>query len=196
MTNVIGSFGTTTVILDKQVTTLVSEKPSVTVINDTRVGPQGPPGPPGPQGDSSSLSWREPVLVADFVTKVLPTRTPGNSILIDNVSVGNNGRVLFADVSDPNVYIYNINTGTFSEDIKNSNPGDVVYVIQGSLAEKLISYTGTVWKVLTDSGTILQRLNGGGASTRYLIDQEIDGGVASTTEFLGLPADCGNASLG
>ena len=101
---------------------------------------------------SSSISWREPAKVIDSSATSLPTGTAGNSVTVDGQSIGDGERVLFAALTaatGPNVYIYDLASGTFSEDANNETAGDTVYVEAGTGAGKVYNYNGTDW-VLTN----------------------------------------------
>jgi hypothetical protein len=101
---------------------------------------------------SSSISWREPAKVIDSSATSLPTGTAGSSVTVDGQSIGDGERVLFAALTaatGPNVYIYDLASGTFSEDANNETAGDTVYVEAGTGAGKVYNYNGTDW-VLTN----------------------------------------------
>ena len=98
---------------------------------------------------ASGLSWREPVVVNEKVLTTLPVGSAGNAITVDGVSIVDNDRVLFSNLTTaPDVYIYDQTTGTFSIDPFNTaTSGDAVLVNQGTYAAQQWVYNGTAWVV-------------------------------------------------
>lgn len=101
----------------------------------------------------ASISWREPVRVRENVATVLPTGTPGNPITVDGVSITNNQRVLFSNITgNKNIFIYDQAAGTFTEDANAETSGDATYVQAGTDAGSTYVYNGTNW-VLTNQSS-------------------------------------------
>lgn len=101
---------------------------------------------------STSISWREPVVVADTSSTTLPTGTAGNTTTVDSVTISDGDRVLFANLtSNDNIYIYDQTAGTFSEDANSATDGDMVYVQDGTDAGKTYNYNGTDWVLANQS---------------------------------------------
>jgi hypothetical protein len=108
------------------------------------------------QAVNVQLTWRPPVEVADTTDTTLPTGSASTPIVVDGISISNNQRVLFASLTtNPNVYIYDETTGTFTQDTA-VVPGDTVYVINTG-QQYTYSETSTSW-VLSNL-TTLDELN-------------------------------------
>lgn len=94
---------------------------------------------------SGAISWREPVVVIDTTSTVLPTGVSSN--VIDGVTLVDGARVLFAGLTpdSPNVYIYDLALETFVEDINSLSQGDTTYVDDGTSAGTRWTWNGAAW---------------------------------------------------
>lgn len=100
---------------------------------------------------TNQLSFREPAHVAGMETS-LPTGTAGSTVDIDGVTIEDGHRVLFKMLdSNPNVYTYDLATGTFVEDNNAATAGDMVYIVGGSSGGQTFSYNGTGWVLSNQS---------------------------------------------
>jgi hypothetical protein len=96
----------------------------------------------------ATISWREPVVVRNNVATSLPSATATQPITIDGVSIANGQRVLFSAIvgaGGKNIYIYDQNSGTFTEDSNAESNGDAVYVVSGTSAGKTFVFNGADW---------------------------------------------------
>jgi len=103
----------------------------------------------------ATISWREPVEVADLVSTSIPAATVN---VVDGVTITSGMRVLFPAATtstDQNVWVASGSTGawTWTEDTNAESAGDTVYVSQGTSSGKRFTYNGTTW-VQTDGTTV------------------------------------------
>lgn len=95
-------------------------------------------------------SYREPAKVRQNVSTVLPTATPATNDTQDGISILDGDRVLFSNLTiNPNVYIYDFTSGTYTEDTNEATAGDTLMIEQGTDAGRSYTFNGTIW-VLTD----------------------------------------------
>lgn len=95
-------------------------------------------------------SYREPALVRQNVSTVLPTATPSTNDTQDGVTITDGDRVLFSNLTvDPNVYLYQFSTGTYLQDTNEATDGDTLLIEDGTDAGKSYTFNGTAW-VLTN----------------------------------------------
>jgi hypothetical protein len=94
---------------------------------------------------AGAVSWREPVVVIDTTTTVLPSGAP--SLVVDGVTLANGARVLFAGLTPqtPNVYVYDLALETFTQDTNTLSQGDTVYVDNGTAGGTRWTWNGTAW---------------------------------------------------
>jgi len=93
---------------------------------------------------SGTISWREPALVIDTTSTTLPTGAASN--VIDGVTLADGDRVLFSNLSGvPNVYIYDLDTETFTEDANSLSQGDTIYIDAGTNGGTRWTWNGTAW---------------------------------------------------
>lgn len=95
-------------------------------------------------------SFREPALVRQNVSTTLPTATPATNDTQDGVTITDEDRVLFSNLTvDPNVYIYDFTSGTYTQDTNEATDGDTLMIEQGTDAGRQYTFNGTAW-VLTN----------------------------------------------
>ena len=156
----------------------------------------------------TSLSWREPVAVKDSTSTTLPTGTAGSPIVIQGQTIGDQGRVLFSNISGgggKNIYVYNQALGSFVEDTNQESNGDATYVEFGNDAGKTFVFNGTDW-VLTDQASsdeigFIQAFVGkntsGNVSPDYTSNNFVVDGTDLVTAVSALDAELGaNVALG
>lgn len=103
-------------------------------------------------GLTANQSWREPVLVRDGVslTAAAAIVTANVADTIDGIAIAVGDRVLLSAVAGgagPNVYIVGGSTGawTLTEDVNLETAGDTLQVLQGTSANQIWLFDGTVW---------------------------------------------------
>lgn len=156
----------------------------------------------------STVTWREPALVRDAVSTTVPVGTPSSPIIVDGVSVGNGGRVLFSSISGgggKNVYVYNLSAGTFAEDSNNESSGDSLYIQSGTSAGKTYVFNGTSW-VQTDQASVdelgfvrsfVGKASSGSSMPTYTTTNFVVAGSALATAVSALDTELGaNVSVG
>jgi hypothetical protein len=95
-------------------------------------------------------SYREPALVRQNVSTTLPSATPSTNDTQDGVTITDGDRVLFSNLTvNPNVYIYEFSSGTYSEDTNEATDGDTLMIEDGTDAGRSYTFNGTAW-VLTN----------------------------------------------
>lgn len=97
----------------------------------------------------ATLSWREPVLCADTVSTVLPTKAALEAA--QGVVLANGSRVLFTALvaaGANNIYVWD--GANFVEEVSNQeSTGDMTYVVDGLSAGKTYGYSkDSVWVVI------------------------------------------------
>ena len=123
---------------------------------------------------STQMSWREPAVVNDKVTTVVPASlgTPTPNTTIDGETITDGGRVLFSAITaglGKNVYIWEANTGSWIEDTNTETVGDALYITDGSHAGHVYAYNN--------------------ASSWVQIDQSASGtDITNLMNFVGKPA--------
>jgi len=99
-------------------------------------------------------SFREPAKVRENIVTTLPTATPATNDTQDGVTIFDEDRVLFSALTvDPNVYIYDFTTGTYSQDTNEATTGDTLFIEAGTDAGKSYTFNGTAW-VQTDAASV------------------------------------------
>ena len=93
------------------------------------------------------VNTRDPVVIVDTTSTVLPVGTAGNPVSVLGVDVYDASRVLFTNVSSTtsNVYIYDQVSGTFVEDTVADTLGDEIYVYSGEYNSQTLRFDGTAW---------------------------------------------------
>lgn len=95
-------------------------------------------------------SFREPAKVRQDVSTVLPTATPATNDTQDGITILDEDRVLFSNLTvNPNVYIYDFTSGTYTEDTNEATTGDTLMIEEGTDAGRSYTFNGTDW-VLTN----------------------------------------------
>jgi len=94
--------------------------------------------------------FREAAKVRQNVSTTLPTGTPATPDTQDGITINDQDRVLFSNLTvNPNVYIYNQTPGTYAEDTNEATTGDTLMIEEGTDAGRSYTFNGTAW-VLTD----------------------------------------------
>jgi hypothetical protein len=156
----------------------------------------------------AAVSWREPAIVRDNTSTSVPSGTAGNTIIVDGVSIGDGGRVLFSNISGgggSNVYIYNQTTGGFVEDVNSESSGDAVFIQQGTDAGKTFIFNGTAW-VQSDQSSLdelgfirsfIGKATAGNVPTNFTSNNFVTDGDDLLTAISDLDAELGpNLNLG
>lgn len=94
---------------------------------------------------ASGLSWREPARVHDTTLYTNAAAFPVGGV-IDGVTLNNNDRVLFSNVTlatDNNVFIWD--GATWTQDSNLATDGDAVLIQEGTYAEQQWVYDGINW---------------------------------------------------
>jgi hypothetical protein len=113
---------------------------------------------------ATGVTWKNPALAHDDTNTTLPTGTPGNPYVgPGSVSVGDGGRVLFSNLSsDPNIYVYDEPSGTFSVGLDVNPPsgpaptGSAVYIEQGPTAGNTYIFNSAGQWVLIDQADLTE----------------------------------------
>lgn len=133
--------------------------------------------------DAGSYNHRKAVTVLDASSSSLPT-----TLLVDGVLLQEDDRVLFTALSDSskNNRVYAARKGSLVlvqdglDSTGMAEPGDVVFVKQGSHSEELWGYEGTSWQILdVDIDTSDDGSGGGGGGTWG----SITGSLAAQTDL-------------